>query len=120
MLNESSWDDFNLEDFTCTVSLEARNRAKHVPTWRFRYFGDWDNLRLYPGSGAYHGSDVEMVFGASQDVSGLPNSHSESLIINMMQKAWAAFVQDPAAGLGRLGWPRYDSQGMLSRRRQGK
>jgi cholinesterase len=79
-LNASSWDEFNLEDFTCPTSTESNNCAVYgVPTWRFRYFGDWDNLRLYtnPCSGAYHGSDLEMVLGVSQDVSGLPESDPE-------------------------------------------
>lgn len=110
ILNDTEWDDFNLEDFTCAVSLEAANRVKSlVPTWRFRYFGDWDNLRLYPTSGAYHGADVEMVFGASQDVSGLPNSVPEQQTIAVMQKAWAAFAADPAQGLSKeMGWPGYN------------
>ncbi|TKA61784.1 hypothetical protein B0A49_09466 [Cryomyces minteri] len=68
VLPDAAWDAFNLQDFTCPNTFEAVNRANaNVPTWLFRYFGDWDNLRLYPTSGAYHGSDLEMVFGASQD-----------------------------------------------------
>lgn len=62
-----------------------------MKTWRFRYFGDWDNLRLYDsgmevvggvemevqGSGAYHGSDVEMVFGNTVGVSGIEDTKEE-------------------------------------------
>ena len=76
--------------------------------WRFRYFGDWDNLRLYPTSGAYHGSDLEMIFGASQDVSGLPKSAAQRQLQATMMHAWAAFADNPQSGLEKLGWPRYD------------
>jgi hypothetical protein len=34
----------------------------------------------------------------------------------IMQSAWAAFVKDPANGLGRLGWPKYDAGGKLCAR----
>jgi cholinesterase len=73
------------------------------------YFGDWDNLRLYPTGGAYHGSDVEMVFGASQDVSGLLESTPETTVKKMVQKAWAAYASDPANGMTNvIGWPQYN------------
>lgn len=112
-LNASSWDAFNLEDFTCPTSTESDNHALHgVPTWRFRYFGDWDNLRLYtnPSSGAYHGSDLEMVLGVSQDVSGLPESGPEMQLQANMMRAWAAFADDPVNGLSKkIGWPKYNS-----------
>jgi len=88
-----------------------QNRAKAgVPIWRFRYFGDWDNLRLYPTSGAYHGSDLEMIFGASEDVSGLPESAPEMEMQALMQRTWAVFADDPVKGLEReMGWPVYGS-----------
>ena len=112
-LNASSWDEFNLEDFTCPTSTESDNRAAHgVPTWRFRYFADWDNLRLYtnPSSGAYHGSDLEMVLGVSQDVSGLPESGPEMQLQAYMMRAWATFADDPVNGLTKeIGWPTYNS-----------
>ncbi|KAL8897017.1 MAG: hypothetical protein Q9207_007426 [Kuettlingeria erythrocarpa] len=112
------WQQFNDGSFTCPTSFAARHRAaRDVPTWRFRYFGDWDNLRLYGlsagngnenGSGAYHGSDVEMVIGGSEEVSGLPDSREERKMQMVMMKAWAAFAGDPRGGLTGLGWPRYD------------
>jgi len=115
ILTDAQWDKFNLEDFTCPTATEATNRAKFgVPMWRFRYFGDWDNLRLYPTSGAYHGSDLEMIFGASEDVSGLPESVPERLLQAVMMHAWAAFADDPTAGLEhKIGWPKYDPNGTL-------
>jgi cholinesterase len=53
---------FLLESFVCPHSYEARKRVlAHVPTWVYRYFGDWNNTRLYPTSGAYHGTELHML-----------------------------------------------------------
>ena len=102
---------FLLESFTCPNSYQAHyRRAQHVPTWQYRYFGDWDNIRLYPDSGAYHGSDMEMLFGASEDVSGIAPSSNEEAVTALMQKAWAAFANDPARGLSMvMQWPKFGS-----------
>lgn len=106
---ESVWTEFEMEDFTCPTAFEGYNRARHnVPTWRFRYFGDWDNLKLYPTSGAYHGSDVEMIIGNTYGVSGIPPSKAEVATTAYMQGAWSAFAHDPQAGLTKYGWPEYD------------
>lgn len=82
----------------------------NVAAWRYLYFGDWPNLRLYPGSGAYHGSELEMVFGTAQDVSGTPNTPAEDATSMYMMKAWVAFARDPENGLEQLGWPVYNPQ----------
>ncbi|KFY03178.1 hypothetical protein O988_01662 [Pseudogymnoascus sp. VKM F-3808] len=110
ILNQSVWDDFNLECFTCATALEAAQRvASGVPTWRYVHHGDWDNTRLYPTSGAYHGVDLHMIFGASADVSGLPEVPAQTKAKGNIQKAYAAFAADPVHGLTKkAGWPAYD------------
>lgn len=107
-LTSAQWDDFILAGFTCPTGTEFGNRAKHsVPSWRYRYFGDWDNLRLYPDSRAYHGTDITMIFGTAEDVSGVPNSPAENEVSRYMMRAWAAFARDPSQGLSEIGWPEY-------------
>ncbi|GES60367.1 carboxylesterase, type B [Aspergillus terreus] len=107
-LSDRQWNQFNLAAFTCPTGAEAKNRAVNgVPTWQSRYFGDWDNLRLYPTSGTYHGVDLPMVFGTAQSVSGLPNSPKEDEFAKYMASAWVAFASDPQNGLTEFGWPRY-------------
>ena len=110
---ESAWTQFQLESFTCPTAFQARSRAaSDTPTWRFRYFGDWENLRLYEGSGAYHGSDLEMVVGNSEGVSGIPSGQQEKALTTLMQRAWAAFARDPVNGLVKeVGWERYNEHG---------
>ena len=108
-LSAEQWQQFNDGSFTCPIAFAAQHRAFYdVPTWRYRYYGDWQNLRLYGpskgngnegGSGAYHGADVEMVFGGSEDVSGLPKSEEQRRMEGVMMKAWADFARDPREGL---------------------
>ncbi|KAJ7226988.1 cholinesterase precursor [Mycena pura] len=121
-MTDTQWSIFNLEGFTCAAAQTAAFRATAgVHTWRYRYFGDWGNLRLYdccPGSGAYHGSELPMLFGTALDVSGVANGAREERVSEMVMNAWAAFARDPSAGLRELGWPEYhaptpgQSQGM--------
>ena len=112
-LTDQEWLLFDLEGFTCATATESTLRFKFgIPMWRYRYFGDWPNLRLYPGSGSYHGTDLHMIFGGIEDIvrPGLPNSALEKKTMEYMMRAWAAFVNEPTSGLSRkMHWPRYDS-----------
>lgn len=118
-LPDFAWVLFNQVTFTCPTATEAYYRTQHgVPTWRYRYHGDWGNLRLYNGSaglgrssGTWHGSEIPMVFGTAEDVSGLNNNRTEEETSSYMMKAWAAFVRDPSSGLSTYGWPEYDASG---------
>ncbi|KAJ5091789.1 Carboxylesterase type B [Penicillium alfredii] len=110
-LSEKAWDRFNLAAFTCPSGAAARDRVAHgVPTWQSRYFGDWDNLRLHPHSGAYHGVDLPMVFGTAKQVSGIANNERENDLSHYMASAWVAFAGDPKEGLSKFGWPRYNPE----------
>ncbi|KAF1847616.1 carboxylesteras-like protein [Cucurbitaria berberidis CBS 394.84] len=100
---------FLLESFVCPHSYEARQRVKaKVPNWVYRYFGDWNNTRLYPTSGAYHGTELHMILGGSQDASGLPASQAQKDTSKLFQRAVAAFADNPKRGLAKFGWPQYD------------
>lgn len=102
---------FLLESFVCPVSYEARQRTKAgVPTWAYRYFGDWDNTRLYPTSGAYHGTELHMILGSSEDASGIPATRAQEDTSKLFQRAVSAFVADPVSGLSKIGWPQFDPE----------
>ncbi|EQB48869.1 carboxylesterase [Colletotrichum gloeosporioides Cg-14] len=103
---------FLLESFTCPNLYQANARlAQGVPAWVYRYFGDWDNTRLFPTSGAYHGVDLHMIFGASGDVSGIPPSDAQRETTRVMQRAWATFANDPQNGLSEaIGWPKFNPE----------
>lgn len=80
-LSPAQWDLFNEGALTCPSKYANDFRAAHsVSTWRYRYMGDCDNLRLYnswgeyPSSGAYHGSEPSALFGTAENVSGETSS----------------------------------------------
>ena len=113
-LPPDKWALFNERAFTCPTKYANDFRIAHgIPTWRYRYMGDFDNLRLYdswgdyPNSGSYHGSDLTALFGTAEDVTGEPSSAEQDLFSRYMQGAWAAFGRDPVRGLGLYGWPSY-------------
>lgn len=108
-VTESQGAQFLLESFTCANDFEARARKSNgVPVWQYRYFGDWGNTRLYPTSGAYHGTEMQMLFGNSGDVSGTAPSAAQERLTETMQQAWVAFARDPKKGLKKFGWPEFD------------
>lgn len=115
ILTDAEWAEFNRDVFSCATRQEATNRVNYGShVWRYRYYADWDNTRLYPTSGAYHGVDLHMIFGASSDVSGLPETPEQTELKQTMQAAWASFAADPEKGLEKeMGWPIFDPDGMF-------
>lgn len=103
--------EFLLSSFVCPAARTASDRASNnIPVWRGYYYGDWDNLRLYPDSGTYHGAELTMIFGSDEDVSGIAPSETEQQFSALMQRAWAVFAADPASGLtDQLGWPQFNN-----------
>jgi cholinesterase len=51
-----------------------------------------------------------MLFGNSEDVSGIAPTASQVQLTELMQKAWFAFANNPATGLDDFGWPQYDPE----------
>lgn len=97
-LSLKQWQLFNQRAFTCPTKYANEFLFKQgVPTWRYRYMGDFDNLRLYdswgeyPDSGAYHGVDMSELFGTAQDVTGEASTQEQGEVSKYMQRAWAAF-----------------------------
>ncbi|CZR68503.1 related to triacylglycerol lipase V precursor [Phialocephala subalpina] len=108
--NATQQEIFNLEAFTCASAIEASARtSQNVTVYRYRYFGDFANLQLFPNSSTYHGSELEMIFGTAEDVSGIPNTAVEDKMSAYFMKVWGAFARDPENGLSNLGWPRYQN-----------
>lgn len=117
-LSPERWELFNQRAFTCPTKYANDFRVAHgVPTWRYRYMADFDNLRLYnswgeySNSGSYHGADMSELFGTAKDVTGQPSSAMQENVSRYMQRAWAAFGRNPEKGLEEFGWPRYDPNG---------
>ncbi|KAJ4302365.1 hypothetical protein N0V88_002509 [Collariella sp. IMI 366227] len=74
----------------------------------YRFLADWENTRLFPTSGAYHGVDLHMVFGGSEESSGIAPSEEQKGLTQVVQSAWFEFAADPWEGLEReMGWPKW-------------
>ena len=106
---ESDWDEYNLASFTCPASKRANvSLAASNPTWRYRYHGVFPNVDISSQGGAYHGAELQLLFGTTY-LTG--NSTAEEIAVEAyIQGAWAAFAKDPARGLLTYegGWPLYD------------
>ncbi|USP82103.1 hypothetical protein yc1106_09377 [Curvularia clavata] len=109
-ITEAQASQFLLESFVCPVSYEANKRVDNgVPTFVYRYYGDWNNTRLYPTSGAYHGSELHMILGGSEETSGLPETEPQRDTVKLFQRAVAEFTTDPVNGLvNNLRWSRFN------------
>ena len=115
-LSPAQWELFNERAFTCPTKYATDFRvAQGVPTWSYRYMGDYDNLRLYdswgeyPDSGSYHGVELSELFGTAQNVTGEQSTVEQERVSRYIQGAWAAFGRDPLRGLTEYGWPSYNS-----------
>jgi len=108
----------NLQSFTCPAGARANaSVAANLATWRYRYFGEFPNTMLTssPDSGAYHGSEVPVIFDTlPQPGNGIPASTvAEIAIGKYIRGAWAAFAKNSTGGLLTYeeGWPAYQPGG---------
>ncbi|KAH8900887.1 alpha/beta-hydrolase [Thozetella sp. PMI_491] len=112
-LPEKLWPIFNQVTFVCPAGFRAAVSVLNGnPTWRYRWFGVFPNLILSttPPSGAWHASDVPVLFNQTP-TEPIPNTSEEVAIGNYIRGAWAAFAKNPSTGLDSYGggWPRYST-----------
>lgn len=99
--------------FTCTSAFAIQDRvSQDVPIYRYRYYGDYPNTRLDSSAGAYHASELTLIFGTSEAYSDVKDTDVEAKVGKLMRQAWSEFAKNPEDGLtSELGWPRYDPKG---------
>ena len=62
------------------------------------------NLTSFPDSGAYHGSEIPIIFKTTPAGKGIANNTIEELeVMAFMRGAWASFAKNPASGLTSYG-----------------
>ena len=97
-VSESQWALFNQALFQCPSVNAAGYRVQNgVDVWRYLYFGDFPNLQVTfdPPSGAYHTSEIPIIFETAAEYSGVPNTPAEASISRYLNGVWAAFAKNP-------------------------
>lgn len=95
-----------LATFFCPATESARLRQQtDRATYRYVYAGNWTNLSPAPWLGAFHSSELPMLFGTHLNFRG-ESTELEYETSHAMQDAWAAFARDGARGLEEMGCPK--------------
>jgi acetylcholinesterase len=103
-------DEIFTTHFVCTESVSSLFRSQQgIKTYRYQYRGNFSNVSPFPWLGAYHSSELPMIFGTSGDFRG-PSTSFELATSRAMQDRWLAFAEDPEGGLERLGWGNSSAQ----------
>ncbi|KAL3424092.1 carboxylesterase [Phlyctema vagabunda] len=106
---DSDWDELNLASYGCPAAQRANaSVAANNPTWRYRFFGVWPNINISSEGGAYHGAELQLLFGTTFSS---PNATVDEIEFETyIRGAWAAFAKDPVNGLVAYedGWPLYN------------
>lgn len=88
-------------------STTYRNRMDAgVPVFRFQHAGTFPNLNYFKWLGAYHASDLPIIFGTYGLLDGIANTTSfEVEVSQSMQDHVLAFAKDPFRGPQKtMGW----------------
>ncbi|KAK6209440.1 hypothetical protein LQW54_006293 [Pestalotiopsis sp. IQ-011] len=79
-----------------------------LDTYRYIYAGNFSNISPVPWLGAFHWSDVLMIFGTYMlDVDEIPQLEIDTS--KAMQDFLLAFARDAASVSETRGWPRFDA-----------
>jgi carboxylesterase type B len=84
--------------FQCPQALWANaTAATGISTWRYYFNASFTNTQNYKELGAYHASEVALVFGTYRRAN---ITTQEYALANFMRGAWARFARNPYAGPG--------------------
>ncbi|TVY27869.1 Acetylcholinesterase [Lachnellula hyalina] len=91
---------------TLNATVYRNRMGEGVPVFRFQHAGTFPNLNYFKWLGAYHASDLPMVFGTYGLLDGIANTTSfEVEVSQSMQDHILAFVKDPFNGPQKtMGW----------------
>ncbi|KAF4780658.1 chlorogenic acid esterase precursor [Colletotrichum scovillei] len=108
-------DALSYQFFWCPATKTTNERlAAGRTTYRYYYSAVFNNTSPRPWMGAYHGSELPMIFGTHADFRGNSTAFEYELS-HVMMDAYAAFVKDSTAGLDAIGWPVYTAEERLVR-----
>ncbi|KAK4234583.1 Alpha/Beta hydrolase protein [Achaetomium macrosporum] len=107
---QPSVDDETVSVFVCLASNTTRSRtAQRLTTYRYEYAGNFSSVTPLGWMGAYHASDVPMVFGTYETLGERDSvSAYQREVARVMQDYVLAFMEDAEAGLRGRGWPAWE------------
>jgi carboxylesterase type B len=84
--------------FQCPQALWANATASiGIPTWRYYFNASFYNTQKYPNLGAFHASEVPLVFGTYKKENTTTQQYA---LARYLQSTWARFAKNPYAGPG--------------------
>ncbi|KAJ5638169.1 chlorogenic acid esterase precursor [Penicillium lividum] len=87
---------------SCPVAEEVRNRNfGDLPTYRYQYAGNFSNISPLPWFGAYHSSELPLIFG-THDEYRARSTKFEWEVSYAMEALWLSFAEDPVRGPARV------------------
>ncbi|KAH8672772.1 carboxylesterase-like protein [Tricladium varicosporioides] len=112
--NLTAFDISTATTFTCPAAKLANLQAAAsvAPVFRYQYAGNFSNISPLWWMGAYHSSELPLLFGTHGDFRGA-STPFESQLSATMQNLWVAFAREGASGLTAMGWPKYGNGAIL-------
>ncbi|TDZ99834.1 Lipase 4 [Colletotrichum sidae] len=108
-------DSLSYQYFWCPATKTTNERlAAGRTTYRFFYTAVFNNTSPRPWMGAYHGSELPMIFGTHADFRG-NSTPFEYELSHVMEDALVSFIKDSTDGLDAINWPRYTAEGHMVR-----
>ncbi|KAG9872476.1 acetylcholinesterase, partial [Aureobasidium melanogenum] len=100
-----------LTTFFCPATESIRLRQQtNRPTYRYVYSGNFSNISPSGWLGAYHSSELPLLFGTFDNFRGQgPALENQTSVA--MQDAWVAFTKGGMTGIEQTGWQEYEMLG---------
>ncbi|KAJ5657386.1 chlorogenic acid esterase precursor [Penicillium longicatenatum] len=87
---------------SCPVGKEVKNRnLGDLPTYRYQYAGNFSNISPLPWFGAYHSSELPLLFGTHDEYRSRSTKFEWELSY-AMEALWLSFAEDPTRGPARV------------------
>jgi carboxylesterase type B len=114
--NVEVMDATNLAAWICPAKEIAEARSKFgVPVYRYQYSGVFPNVSPLPWLGAYHSSDLPLMFGTHGVITKYGKSTDFQVAVShTLQDSMVAFAADPWYGMEKLGWERATGSGKVA------
>ena len=100
--------------FACPARKKARDLAKSVSDVYLYQFTEVPSYAAALGLGAFHGSEIDSVFGTLRDRTTGTATTEELMLSDAMLGYWSRFAKGGDPNGGGVAWPKYDMAGDAS------